>query len=431
MSSYKQAAGMNSSRRLQRTLLKFDRYMLIVLVVFLIQIPDWIGKYFPGLLIPNFGYHFPLFVPVAGIVWLMNKLKRRQDEASKFLMPNFNFLILSTILIWFLGEVARSVLHGTEINPRLVLDMGFIYLGFCVLVSFGVSCGRRRFVLRRFMLTCLFFASLHLIISQFHVDDMQINVSYINLSELRNNNELAYLMVFVMALAIFERPALFGKWTVLFVVIPLVLVIALVEGSRGAMVILVMMLGLYIGRLAFVTGLRFVFIGLVMALVAIVANYHELIGGLVQPTITGFQIEYVSYEESTGSLGGDAASTYTRYRTLLEGFYRWSENQIFGIGLNEVEAIRILDLGIHSVLIVPLYAYGIIGTVPYIAFWMYVVIQGWMSRGADAICYIVCLSAIMLIMADFKSWMSFVFYAILAGLKSNTTNVFSRNFATN
>lgn len=363
-------------------------------------------------MIPQFGYLAPFFFPFSVLVWLMNKRNTSYTGRMSISLTEVDLAILSTILVWIVAELLHTILGQRETQLRLVANMVYIWVAYYTLMSFGCEPTWRSTVLRGFVIICLVWSIFAFLSILYTAEYRQLINPDINLSNLRNDNGLALVMSFSLAIALLERPFLFRPLIVLCFIFPFTLLYSITVSARGGIILIVLTVFFHIVQLITERNRLFLLLYFSFAVVA-VSYFHLPMMEAIENIMIVFGPVPHAYDFTAHSLPGDVASVYSRFSTISLNMEFLSVNPILGIGVKGVEELKIIDTGLHSALLYPFFAYGIFGTVPYILLLFYIVYEGVRLGGMISFYYVLCLGWILMVSADFVYWCGLGLYAIL------------------
>lgn len=378
-----------------------------------LAVPEWLARVCPWLPVPHVSYLLPTLAPVAMVAWYLSKEVESGGKGITLRIDYFDVLFFVMICTWIIVEIYHAMHHDQPVRIWFIAEYAWAYVAYCVMRSYCQFAGFRRLAFKQIASVIFFLVAAQIAVEIAHAAALQQEARWVDLSELRNNNVLPFMTMFALTLILFEKADIFISWWMQVICLLLTATIIIYEGTRGAMVVGLALVLLYLAALSWnrVTVLKVMF-GILLTL-PLAGHYWEPIGDMVQRTIQGVQASNITYEESIGVLGGDVSSTFTRYQTIIRAFQRWVEFPVIGLGLEQLEEIKVLNLGIHSNLLTPLLAYGLVGFIPYFAVWIFLATVGVRSHGIAALAYLACAIGMLMFMSQMNWWLGMIIYALL------------------
>lgn len=390
------------------------RFVATLYIVLLIGTVELLGRYFPQLNIPQWGYLLPFFAPVAVSI-IITALAARSTNGNRrleFTVVDIGFVV--TLMIWLIIELLSAVLKDATVRPTTIANFFWTYIAFKALQSLGCTKQKSQLVIHIFLFVIVILVGSQLVLEFVYSATAEWETKDIILLEVRDNNYICYLAVFATGILINEPSSRFKSALLFIVILPLTILLLKTEGSRGAFLVFVAMTASGGGGWLYKQiGMKALPV-LAGSLALLALWQYEKLYELLAPTIAGLTTDYISYHDEIGESGGDMASAMTRYKTILLAFKEFAHSPIFGLGSEELDSIKVLDLGLHSNLLIPLFSYGVLGGLPFFLTILLLAIQDSPQGVRIGLFYCITLILALLFQAEFHPWLSIIFYVGLA-----------------
>lgn len=372
---------------------------------------EWIGLVFPWLSLPWFGQSFPYFAPMACIFWYANKRLAARENGWYIRLRTQDLLFAAMLTAWLTMEFYHAIVNGMELRLWFVLPYVWMYFFYLVTRSFDGLVDFRKTLAQATVIGALVLAVTQLAMEWYLHDSLQRDVRLVNLSQLRHNNSISYIGLFALTVLLFEneRCKKDFRQSILWVVGVLFVILMLAEGTRGAWVPAIIVFTLWLVQ-QWRKGSYAPAIVASITVFAISTYFWSDIEAAWTRTLLGLGFESMSRLDSETLYGGDQASAYIRYRTLLLTVSHWLEHPWTGIGIGGVESIKVFGYSTESGLIIPVAAYGAVGLVSYVAFWGYAVVTGTRHLGIQGLAYSAVAIIPLLFVSGVNWWYGLLLY---------------------
>jgi hypothetical protein len=381
---------------------------LVVLLIGILDIPRYFVEVF-RLPLPMLGGNPPYLMPMIGIgaavaAWMSARMGRIQQcfEWSD------RFFVVA-LLTWVWLEMANSLEAGVA-RPEMILTnlWAFVCLAALRQVSATVDLGGR--VARIFVELLVAWVFLHLVL----MASVRLGVPVLSLvvdaNELVGKNSLSHVASFGILLLLFDDLRL-DPWRRYCVYLPILLGVVVTNRSRGALVIVALIALLRLAREVRRLPWQVCLLGVAVAVVAAFSS-RDLIGGPIERLFIGLSLDAELSPDKLLQLGDDLHSVYSRNRSNVLLLWSIIENPLSGIGMSEVQATRAGRYVSHTYWLYPLAAYGLLGSVPYVMWFLSLARRGLWRHRQHLLPYGLFVLLTMTFTNDFFSWYAVVIFLL-------------------
>ena len=184
--------------------------------------------------------------------------------------------------------------------------------------------------------------------------------------DIYNHNDVALLSVFPAYLVLFQRPS-DGRWVRTWLVVGVSMTVILLNQSRGALAVLIVLLAWRFLASRKVLVLAVAASGAVLAVRFV---DFEAVGILWRGLSFGIANADTLAEETLGLLPNNLLSAYARNAANVLLIREFLQHPLVGIGMDQAYNVRVGTYISHTYYLYPLAAYGLVGAVPYLLYFV-------------------------------------------------------------
>ena len=387
--------------------------ILAFVIISCLNIPRNIINVF-GLHFLLFGNDLPYLAPFCLLLLTINLSMTKGN--AKLLIGTEDVYFVIALLTWTLLEYYHNIEHSGA-NLYIVLS-NFWFLVFYFLLKTYVRLSGIE-VIKELMNTTAYIITAVLL---FHLALQGIArysggaADFINESELFETNGMSLIALFLIHLILFYMPVKtrMERLRLNFILIPLCIFVIILNESRGALILLFL---IFLIKTLLFTSLskQAIIAGVLILFVLIFIRYFDT-NWVVQQS----EFIYKSFSSEPVDMSADLVyhlpssfvSSYQRITSIKLGLQSFSNNPIIGSGLVEAHSIRVAGYIIHSYYIFPLVAYGLIGIIPYILSFHYILKKGYIVMPRETIASLVFIIGAMTFDNEMSQWYALLFIFI-------------------
>ncbi len=377
-----------------------------------LNVPEYFNELL-GFPLPQTGYFLPYLAPLSLLFTLaiLRLCYPRTPARIPFGRPDVLFLM--ALGLWMGQELFWSVKEATPFNLGAIMPLTWFYFFYLMLRIHHQGPDFRQMAMTLLIAIVGALSAFHLVLHTVVSLQQEPNPWFFNF--VRGNNGLSFMAL----LAVTTRMFLYSpgpsrrinRACDLFTVASLAAI--LMNATRGAITLFALLVLL---RVFFIESIRLRVIVLgVMSVGAagFVSLQQEFVLRVLQDNfLFGITGDVYLPDSEVAVLPRGAGSTYARNMANALLFERLQQVPMWGMGLTAAEGVTVVGMGSHTLPLVVLAAYGVVGSAPFLVLLGYAFFTGWRRCRRAALSLGIVLAGTMIFIPDIKSWYAFAVSAM-------------------